>query len=874
MKPNFALFLSVEGIRLLHRVTGGWHLVGEVALDSEDMGGELAQIRQTALALEPSGIRTKVLLPNDQIKYFALDGTRAETAEIEAALDGTTPYTLDELVYDFSKGGGRTYVAAVAQETIEEAESFAKSYHFNPVCFAAIPDEFTFLGEPFFGGAGAAGGISASIERDEEAIKIIGHAHLPEVPKLLDEAPTSIEPQGDAENAEVAEFVQEEVEEVTEAETPAPEPLAPQIEEDILQGDLFPRFEETSAPSPEAAPAAELTPEPEPEVVFSSRAKPAVKAPGEIKMPPLAAPPVATEIDGRVEPTFASRTRSAAPKIEQGATSVSAPAAPPKLSAEPEFGQPAPIKVRGNEPSPSAAPRIAAAVEAVSAPAAPKPALKVPSLPKLGIGAFLKGVLSKPKTRKKEQAATPKTEAEAEIEQLTVFGSRKAQRGKPRFLALILTALLLLFLAAVAAWASYSDDALARWIRGESATVQFAQETEVLPVPEISEEEEFDIATAAADMAGDPAVAAVETTDVQDPEPSALEQPVEVGTPLSPAEAERIYAATGVWLRAPRMAYLPQTESSDDVVIPAIDPVTIGTDAIALPATFAPDRPILAPTNPPAPGTSFPRDENGFILATPEGTVMPDGVLVFARKPDVIPPLRPATLETDTSASADTAVAEAPNPLAGFRPRERPATLAEKIEREALGGFTNDELASLRPKVRPEGLVPPARQPDPNVDDAVASAIANAPTNDVAAIAAAIATAAPPPSSLNNATSAAVAASVRPDTRPRNFANIVQAARSAPAVAVAPAAVVAPSGPSPRSVASAATQDGALNLREMNLIGVSGTSNRRTAIVRMSNGRFLRVGVGDGIDGGQVTAIGESALNYVKNGRTYSLQMP
>ena len=31
MKPNFALSLSFDGIRLLHRVSGGWHLVGEAA---------------------------------------------------------------------------------------------------------------------------------------------------------------------------------------------------------------------------------------------------------------------------------------------------------------------------------------------------------------------------------------------------------------------------------------------------------------------------------------------------------------------------------------------------------------------------------------------------------------------------------------------------------------------------------------------------------------------------------------------------------------------------------------------------------------------------------------------------------------------------
>ncbi len=861
MKPNFALSLSVEGIRLLHRVTGGWHLVGEVALDSEDMGGELARIRQTALALEPSGIRTKLLLPNDQIKYFALDGTRAEAPEIESALDGTTPYAIDELSYDSSKGGGRTYVAAVAKETMEEAESFAQSYHFNPICFSAVPEEFTFVGEPFFGLTSlcALKGIS-DVERDDVAVKIIGLAHMPKVTEPVAEPSAFADPANENEQ-NVAEIEPSQL----DVET-----LAPQIEEDILQGDLFPNFEEISAPSKEPEVAKEEV-EPEPEVVFSSRAKPTAKSSDEVIMPPLTAAAAPTEIGGRVEPTFASRSRTTVPAPKLTIDPQSAPA--PKIAVDHVSRETVALKTDGANIAPSTAPRISAAPSAPVSDTKPKVSVKVPTFPKIELGALFGGLLSRLKRPKKAKPSAVEVATEDEIEQLSIFGSPKVQRGRPRYLALILTVILLVFLAAVAAWASYSDDALARWIRGDEATVQFAQKTEVLPVPEMSEEEEFDIATAVADLAGDSAVAAEEQINVPVAEPQPQET-TQTGTPISPAEAERIYAATGVWLRAPRMAYLPKTETSDDVVIPAIDPVTIGTDAVALPATFAPDRPILSPSNPPAPGTTFPRDENGFILATPEGTVMPDGVMVYARKPDLIPPLRPATLAPNATTENSAVTTDAPNPLAGFRPKLRPDTLAEKIERESLGGFTNDELAALRPKVRPAGLVPPAPQPDPNVDDAVASALATAPSNDVAAIAAAIASSSPPPSTLNNATSAAVAASLRPDTRPRNFANIVEAARSAPAVAVAPSAAIAPTGNSPRNVATAATQDGALNLREMNLIGVSGTSSRRTAIVRMSNGRFVRVGVGDGLDGGQVTAIGDSALNYVKNGRTYALQMP
>ena len=61
----------------MHRVSDGWHLVGQVALDDADLTGELDRLRVMAKILEPSGILTKLLIPNDQIKYLALDTARA-----------------------------------------------------------------------------------------------------------------------------------------------------------------------------------------------------------------------------------------------------------------------------------------------------------------------------------------------------------------------------------------------------------------------------------------------------------------------------------------------------------------------------------------------------------------------------------------------------------------------------------------------------------------------------------------------------------------------------------------------------------------------------------------------------------------------------
>jgi len=66
----------------------------------------------------------------------------------------------------------------------------------------------------------------------------------------------------------------------------------------------------------------------------------------------------------------------------------------------------------------------------------------------------------------------------------------------------------------------------------------------------------------------------------------------------------------------------------------------------------------------------------------------------------------------------------------------------------------------------------------------------------------------------------------------------------------------------------------AINLRELNLIGVYGTPNDRYALVRNPNGRYIKVGVGDRLDGGRVAAITASELRYEKRGRMVVLALP
>ncbi|MBW6416777.1 hypothetical protein [Celeribacter sp. PS-C1] len=187
MKPNFALNLSHDGIVLLHRASSGWHQMGEVALDAPDMAAELAELRQLATSVSTSGLATKLVIPNSQILYRSLPdpGEATRDAAIRAALDGATPYALDDLVWASTVVDGQVQVAVIARETLEEAESFATEHRFNPISFVALPDANTYTGEPFFGRAKSADaliGAGTKVEPDETAIQILPTRKLPPPP--------------------------------------------------------------------------------------------------------------------------------------------------------------------------------------------------------------------------------------------------------------------------------------------------------------------------------------------------------------------------------------------------------------------------------------------------------------------------------------------------------------------------------------------------------------------------------------------------------------------------------------------------------------------------------------------------------------------
>jgi len=180
MKPNFALSLSFDSISLLRRAKTGWSVLGDVSFQKDNFTPKIVSLRKQALRLDPSAAQVKLVIPNEQIKYLTLARPKnALIDDIEALINNrlktATPYQLSELRFDWATTQDRIFVAAVAIETLQEAEAFAQSCEFKPLGNVAIPPKDSFIGEVFFG---TAEGDRRRMECDEQAIVILPNPKL------------------------------------------------------------------------------------------------------------------------------------------------------------------------------------------------------------------------------------------------------------------------------------------------------------------------------------------------------------------------------------------------------------------------------------------------------------------------------------------------------------------------------------------------------------------------------------------------------------------------------------------------------------------------------------------------------------------------
>lgn len=486
------------------------------------------------------------------------------------------------------------------------------------------------------------------------------------------------------------------------------------------------------------------------------------------------------------------------------------------------------------------------------------------------------------------RSSGPAKDPDPEAEKLTIFGARG--RSEPELSTnhrvLLIGGGLLMILLAAAVWAFYFTRPPAPAPElAEMPSPELGIETpeEVIAELGMTEEQAIEAALAPPDAAE-----AVIEAEAQPAAPEVPDQPALVDTteaslaPDAEALQGRIAGLRSTGLVLPQdMAALPQAPVAPSPFdADALPPLRGSPEALAL---------LQQPPEEAAPPEAAPE-----AAATPESTLPPGEealeITVTAGSPSSVPPEKPVRFtipETPTApepdAPAEAEAVPAPSPAApdalpdesqleitvtpGTPPVVPPARPVEQMpeaddarlapteedgeieqadnaEAPPPGGLA---LAALRPEIRPEDLVAQRveESPEPVFDDLTPQAVAN---------------------------------SLRPAGRPSQFATVVQrslqAAQTQTTAPVQTAAAAAPRIPSSASVSREATQTHAINLRQVNLIGVMGTPSDRRALVRLSNGRVVTVRVGENLDGGTVTAISETELHYNRRGRDVVLRFP
>lgn len=721
MSARLALDLDHDAIRLLSQQSDGWVVEGVAELDSADLNGKIAALRQRAEDLAGSEPAVLIVLPRSQVLYTAFDDLADPDRDVGPRLAGLTPYALADITWDQATADGVTRVAAVALETLDEAMAFAASSRFRVVGLTSEPPEGAFPRLPVFqrlpgflrdASAGRPLVLEPASPPKRREVAFSGQRGMDYGPGRA----AALTLAGAVRTGRAAARVPSRLAGLARR---VPRPLlgAFAIGGAVLLGAaLWPEGD----PDPLADRGFDRSFVQLPAAMIDGLAPPSPAGPPAVPEPVPARLPARTA-PALVEPMVIGRSRIVADHA--------ADVAPAET-----FGMVAVLPALfGETRLPDTRPARPAAATA--------PGLPVPD----PIGAATVARLADPVA-----PAPPPSEA-----------------------------------------------------AGPTPTsVTAAEVTRVAALLPDARVPETPPASLAATL---PEPSLLDVAPREGPAPVAGEA-LAVGLPTAPADA----ATPEV-----RLAALPR--SAD-----AIDPLPDAAIALL----------------PPAPDEEFELGEDGFVVATPEGTETPGGVLAFAGPPPLVAPPRPGT--ADEAPPADGAIAAA-------EPDEAPPV-------EVARANPNPELVAVPPRPRP------AAADDPAAGDSATVAVPEA------LIAEALETEAE-----ETAAEPLLTASLVPRPRP---ARAVAAAPATTAATATRAAPVAPQIPSRANVAREATLEDALPLGQINLIGVYGSASDRRALVRLPTGRFVKLKVGDRIDGGQVAQIGPNRLLYQKGGRTLALDMP
>ncbi len=151
MTSRWGYDLDMSAIRLMRRDGKTWREIGAVKIDGPDIEDRL--FAMSAHMDDPSD-PVMLFLPRDQILYMDVDISTEDSVEVDIhrALDGRTPYVLDELEIDWEMTApGQARVAAIALETLDEAAAFAEARGLSIAGYSSLAARSDFPRPPDFG---------------------------------------------------------------------------------------------------------------------------------------------------------------------------------------------------------------------------------------------------------------------------------------------------------------------------------------------------------------------------------------------------------------------------------------------------------------------------------------------------------------------------------------------------------------------------------------------------------------------------------------------------------------------------------------------------------------------------------------------------
>ena len=920
MKPDFALSLSFDGITLLHRTKPGWNIIGTAKLDSAALESDVADIRRKALSLDSRADNVKLVIPNEQIKFIKLlrpDG--AQSNDIEAVildhLQGATPYHVSELRFDWIASKNDLYVAAVAIETLQEAENFAETHSFKPLGNVAIPPKDSFIGEAFFGTA--LGGQQQMEWYDQE----IDISPSPSPEALLKIAPKPLPPEPP--------IARNKGRITAQKKAANPDPKQPRLSTQLTK---------------------QINEEAE-------------NVPVSLNDLGTAFPRILSQIEGKLE----GQEQADKPTVfDVDETRITANAASP--SADPI------LKRHGFEHKVTTEKirnvlrhtkkRLSAGVSALRAVLKTLLQTALRQTKMAGVGAtqfikickhklFVEGVVPlvqrlQPILRKYvlkardwglpvmllsasvllagftatyfivTRSADPSTDLALKVETVSADADKKID-----------------VLRSIQELSPAPEAERRRGLTGlegftttdTQAKAEVFSETPLLGLSELQTSAGFDLsiveklpmkqALSRLDSLATPSSTRTRNGTELAPEAkieipqtaksSQLSMPEFIPNgPMTPEELRRVYVSTGVWPMAPKAPYQASTKALEDLYIASIDADIRAHDPVILqsPDEFLTDStedlaiPLLKKAKPLGlatgdPAIEMPNEPSAKTLVSPNINalrVLPD---VTLRPPSMAPqPLAELTPSIITQDSNKTAISQPdalpsidaltrldPPSVTGFGNQatdpifENAAT--ENAENQSSETNPTSELVSKPPSVSSEedaiaSTDPQTPQaPEPAIDMLAQSRPLIRPQALVAALRA-----------KEKAFEEALNTSIRPKIRPE-LTEIAQSDTLISRLFSAldegdEANVDSPIADEPSSarVSERATLEKGLNLRKVNLLGTYRFGNSRKALILMPNGSKRMVKVGDRLDGGQVAAIDEEELRYIKSGLNIILSMP